>query len=91
MRKSNRASWPVLGLVLVFSTTSVAYADLEACRDALDAYNSALPDVSTALRVYGNCVAESHGHDDCSSEFSSLQSAQDDFETAVSNYESECQ
>jgi hypothetical protein len=34
---------------------------------------------------------DSDGHDDCSSEFSRIGSAQSDFELAVSEYESECQ
>lgn len=60
------------------------------CRDAVDDYNSALDDVSGALRSYADCVSGSDGHDDCYSEFSRLRSAQDDFESAVSDYQSEC-
>jgi hypothetical protein len=66
-------------------------ADPEGCRDAVDQYRSAKSDVSDALRGYATCISGSDGHDDCSSEFSSLHSAQDDFESAVSQYESECQ
>jgi hypothetical protein len=58
-------------------------ADPRECREAIDRYNSAISDVSTALRRYASCVSDSRGHDDCSSEFSSLRSAQDDFESAV--------
>jgi hypothetical protein len=65
-------------------------SDTDECRDALDHYNSARSDVSGALRRYGACVSDSKGHDDCSSEFSTLHSAQDDFESAVSEYQDKC-
>ena len=77
------------GLLLIASSNS-ARADLESCREAVDRYNSALSDVSDAIRSYARCVSDSRGRDDCSSEFSRLRSDQDDFETAVSEYESEC-
>jgi hypothetical protein len=69
---------------------SVARSDTDECRDALDHYNSAKSDVSSALRHYRQCVSDSKGHDDCSSEFSTLHSAQDDFESAVSEYQDKC-
>ncbi len=76
----------VLALALCLSS-NVAQAN---CRDAIVAYNSATSDVSDALRRYSRCLSNSNGHDDCSSEFSRLKSAQSDFESAVSEYESEC-
>ena len=76
--------------IFVASVAS-ADADPDSCRDAIDQYKSAKSDVADALRSYASCLSGSDGHDDCSSEFSSLQSAQDDFEAAVSEYESECQ
>ena len=45
---------------------------------------------NVTLRRYTNCISNSRGRDDCSSEFRRLKNAQDDFETAVSNYRSEC-
>src|SRR5580658_1655592 len=57
---------------------NVARSDTDECRDALDHYNAARSDVSSALRHYGRCVSDSKGHDDCASEFSTLHSAQDD-------------
>lgn len=69
---------------------SVARGDTDECRDALDHYNSVVSDVSSALRRYGRCVSDSKGHDDCATEFSTLHSAQDDFESAVSEYQSNC-
>jgi hypothetical protein len=67
--------------------TGAATAD---CSDASSTYNSAISDVSDAIRRYSRCLSSSDGHDDCSSEFRRLKSAQSDFESAVSNYESEC-
>jgi hypothetical protein len=77
------------GLILAGTMHSVA-ADPESCREAVDGYNYARRDVSDALRSYASCVSGSQGRDDCSSEFSQLSSAQEDFESAVSEYESEC-
>jgi hypothetical protein len=79
----------VLGAAAVWSVlpTSAATAD---CSDATSTYNSAISDVSDAIRRYTRCLSSSNGHDDCSSEFRKLKSAQADFETAVSQYESEC-
>ena len=76
-------------VVLAFLSTP-ARADRHDCREAVKAYNAARHDVSDALRSYVDCLSQSRGHDDCSSEFSQLQSAQTDFETAVSGYERDC-
>lgn len=79
----------LLGLA-IFSAPFTARAGPSECRDAVDDYNSAVDDVSSALRYYANCVSGSEGQDDCSSEFYRLSSAQDDFESAVSDYQSDC-
>jgi hypothetical protein len=76
--------------VLMLISGPTAKAGPNECRDAVNSYNSALSDVSDALKRYANCISDSQGHDDCSTEFSSLRSDQDDFESAVSAYESEC-
>ena len=65
-------------------------ADSESCRTALDRYRPAKIDVFDAIKTCASCVKDSDGHDDCSSEFSRLQSEQDDFESAVSDYEGDC-
>jgi hypothetical protein len=77
---------------IAFSTITMigTRADPEECREAISQYNSAKSDVADALKLYAACVSDSDGHDDCSSEFSTLRSAQDDFESAVSEYESNC-
>jgi hypothetical protein len=85
-----------LGLAIMVCVVSTfclernSYADSSDCQDAISEYNSAVSDISTALRRYTNCVSSSIGHDDCSSEFRRLKSAQDDFESAVSRYGMEC-
>jgi hypothetical protein len=76
-----------LPLVLIVFSIHAARAD---CSDATRTYNSAISDLSDALRRYTRCLSNSNGHDDCSSEFRRLKNAQSDFETAVSEYESEC-
>lgn len=70
--------------------SSAALAGPTECQEAASEFNSARDDISTALRSYANCVSSSDGHDDCSSEFQTLKSAQDDLEDAVSTYETEC-
>ncbi len=76
--------------ILLSAAAPLASAGPEECRDAVDHYNSVLEDVSSTLRQYGKCVASSQGHDECSMEFRRLKNAQDDFESAVSEIESEC-
>jgi len=85
----NRAG--AFGLLLTFMLVSAVRADPEECREAIDKYNAAKSDVSTSLRGYANCVSDSRGHDDCSLEFSTLQLAHSDFESAVLAYGPDCQ
>jgi hypothetical protein len=68
-----------------------ARAGPDECKFAIDSYNSVVEEVSNTMKRYSRCVSDSQGHDDCSSEFRRLNSSQSDFETAVSNYGSECQ
>jgi hypothetical protein len=89
MRKQFAVICFTLALLLISITATKA--DPEECRNAVDQYNSARSDVSDALRIYASCISGSDGHDDCSTEFLTLHSAQDDFESAVSDYESACQ
>ena len=89
MRKFFTAT--AFGIMLLIIFPRATNADPESCRDATDQYSSARSDVASAISAYANCIKGSDGHDDCSSEFSTLHTAQDDFESAVSEYESECQ
>jgi hypothetical protein len=77
-------------LIATLFTFGVAKAAWAACDGAVSSYNSALSDIESALKRYANCVSSSRGSDDCSSEFRRLRSAQSDFESAVSEYQSEC-
>jgi len=56
----------------------------------MDAYNQSIETVSSTMRRYSNCVANSEGKDDCSLEFRRLRNAQSDFETAVGQIGMEC-
>jgi hypothetical protein len=76
-----------VGAIVLFGGTLASPTE---CQEAISDFESARSDISTALQSYVNCVSSSDGHDDCSSEFETLKSAQDDFEDAVSRYESEC-
>ena len=84
-----RATAMACGIFLTLCGNA-ARSDTDECRDALEHYQSARSDVSSALRQYGRCVSESKGHEDCTSEFSTLHSAQDGFESAVSEYQDKC-
>ncbi len=66
-------------------------ADVEGCRDAVARYNNAISEISFSLRRYRDCLAGSNGNEDCSSEFSHLRMDQDEFESAVSEHQSECE
>jgi hypothetical protein len=77
--------------LMMFAHASVARANPEECREAIRKYNAAIGDVSSALRVFTGCVNDSRGHDDCSTEFSTLQLAHSDFEDAVTAYGADCQ
>jgi hypothetical protein len=78
----------VVGAILAICLSSGrAYAD---CNLAVSSYNSAVSDIEMRLRRYTQCLANSQGTDDCSSEFRRLRSAQSDFESAVSDYQLNC-
>jgi hypothetical protein len=73
------------------SAGHLAHADADECHEAVEHYNSVLSDVSHSLKRYANCVASGAGHDDCSTEFRHLKGDQDDFESAVSDIENNCE
>jgi hypothetical protein len=87
MRKC--AHW-LLAAAFLIATSQAASARPDECREAAEQYKSAVSEVASALSQYATCVTPSDATDDCSSEFSSLRSAHDDFESAASNYLSEC-
>jgi hypothetical protein len=66
----------IIVAIVVLGTVSRSHANPEECKEAVSEYKAAKEDID--------------GHDDCSSEFETLKSAQDDLEDAVSKYESKC-
>lgn len=79
------------GLALVAISAGATSASPKDCQDALDQYHAARHDVVASAKKYLDCVHDSDGHDDCSSEFINVKSAQDDFESAVAAYGEDCQ
>jgi hypothetical protein len=78
-------------LIAVALTSSIpATAGQESCQGAIFVLKSAKAAVGDYLRRYASCVSRNDGRNDCSSEFSRLRSAQEDFEPAVSDYRREC-
>jgi hypothetical protein len=83
-------AWLAALVLVTGAAPYYARAGTDECNEAIGAYNQKASDVSDTLRRYSRCLSGSQGTDDCSSEFRRLKSDQDDFEEAVSNYESEC-
>ena len=79
--------WAAAVVVILAGPTNAA----SDCSDSVETYNSAVGEISYTLKRYARCVEGSDGNDDCSSEFRRLKSAQSDFESAVSDYRSECE
>jgi hypothetical protein len=77
-----------LGLSIPLMAIQGARAD--ECGDAVHKYQSAENALNAALNVYGDCIADSRGRDECSNEFSHLDSANENFSFAVSNYKGDC-
>jgi hypothetical protein len=80
----------IIVAIVVLGTVSRSHANPEECQEAVSEYKATKEDVGNALATYTGCLSGNDGHDDCSSEFETLKNAQDDFEDAVSKYESEC-
>ncbi|RWI41189.1 MAG: hypothetical protein EOQ93_31965 [Mesorhizobium sp.] len=80
----------MVAIATITAPAGNAWADAEDCQNAIASYNSATSDISYTLKRYANCVGDSQGKDDCDFEFRKLKSAQDDFESAVSDYRSNC-
>jgi hypothetical protein len=79
-----------IALTTVLLAGVSATADPEACRGAVQIFKSVKGSVGDYLRRYASCVSRSNGHDDCSREFSGLRSAQDNFESTVSDFDRDC-
>lgn len=61
-----------------------------ACRDALDRAESAASELADRARRLRNCAEAQDYSDDCDTEFRRTRSAHDDYESAVSSVQSEC-
>lgn len=85
-----KGRWRGCALTLLLIGVPFAQAEPSECRDAARRYSSAQEDISLSIRAYTDCVSDSRGLDDCSTEFNRLQSAQDDFKYAVSDYQFDC-
>ncbi|MBK8158762.1 MAG: hypothetical protein IPK59_08390 [Rhodospirillaceae bacterium] len=77
----------LVAILFLIGSGDVAWAD---CNYAINDYNDAISEISYAMKRYTNCVSNSEGQDDCSSEFRKLKYAQDEFESAVSAISYEC-
>ncbi len=74
---------PVLAFTFAISLSYTGFAnartDQSECQEAIGRYSRASREISEFARIYDNCIWNSRGHNDCSSEFSSLRDAQDDY------------
>lgn len=77
----------IIVVVVIAAIASPAFAD---CGSSVNRYNNILNDANYALRRYAQCVGDSRGKEDCSSEFSRIRSFQSDFESAVSDLKMSC-
>lgn len=60
------------------------------CRDAIDRAQSAASELSDYARRLRNCAEAQDYSDDCDTEFRRTRSAHDDYESAVSSFQSYC-
>ena len=86
-----RIASATIAFTLLASGQAVAQRSSISCQTAVSSYNTAVDEISTRIRRYTSCLSSSRGTDDCSTEFRRLRSAQSDFETAVSQYRSDCE
>lgn len=77
------------GAVVTFS--AAAMADSRECAQATNRYDMNRASAFDALRSYGNCLSRDDGRDECERQFSALDSAQNNFESAVSNFRDDCE
>ena len=80
----------VSGMVVALALTSPPITDRD-CRAASERHERAVSEVINALRAYEKCIVSGQKQDDCSGQIDELDSAQDEFADAVSQYPSGCQ
>jgi len=76
------------GLLVV--TPSELLADQNDCTRSVAKYDAALNNLQAATGRFSACTASSAGRENCSREFDRLNSANDDYKDAVSDYRSDC-
>jgi len=76
--------------LLLAATTAPARSAPDDCREAKHTYREAIQALSRALRTYTSCVSLSRGEDDCAVAFVDVESAQREFEDAVTHVRDEC-
>ena len=91
-RSSVLAAIAICGLSagLVMLTPSQLLADQKDCTRSVARYDAALNNVQAAVGRFSACTASSAGRENCSREFDRLNSANDDYKDAVSDYRSDC-
>lgn len=67
-----------------------ATGNTRACRDARERVESAASELADRARKLRSCAESQNYSDDCSSEFRRVRNAQHDYESAVSDIQSEC-
>ena len=89
VKAMSRIAIACAGLLIYGTSATSAWAGYD-CPSAISDYDSAISDVSFALRRYSSCLQYSDKKDDCSTEFWRLKNAQSDLESAVSDISSYC-
>ncbi len=91
-RSSLSAALAICGLAagLATVTPSQLLADENDCSRSVARYDAALNNLQGAVARFSSCTATSAGRTKCSREFDHLNSANDDYKDAVSNYRGDC-
>jgi TolA-binding protein len=80
----------VLAIMRVMQSLARSSGKSPMCRDAIEQAESAADDLESAAGRLRSCAANRDFDDDCSSEYSRVRNAHDDYESAVSDIQSYC-
>lgn len=80
----------VIQFMMLLNTRSGSEDENEECQSARDDAESAADELESTARRLLNCVLSRDFDDDCDSEFRRTRSAHDDYSSAVSEVQSEC-
>ena len=81
---------------LLFATLTLpvwataAHADADSCRKAIEQFDKAQGAVAAAIVPYSDCIAYSDGHQRCGGQFTAVQKAQTQYQTAIALFEGDC-